>query len=180
MFREDLSHRHEHTIEFQLVFLHHLFRVSPPRILPILCSFSYADVQGGAKSPHREWFGRFVGAFRTAVRETGRRACFIASVDFAHIGPRYGDSFQPDEARIKDVMRKDGEMLESVLSADSAAFLEYIASEQDQRRICGFPALYTLLHLLDGEKGRLLSHSHSVMDPSGSFVTYGSAVFPQD
>ncbi len=67
--------------------------------------------------------------------------------------------------------------LEPILSADPHAFLTYIASEQDQRRICGFPALYTLLHLLNGEKGRLLSHSHTVMDPTGSFVTYASAVF---
>ena len=35
LFCEDLSHRYEHTIEFQLVFLHHLFRLAPPRILPI-------------------------------------------------------------------------------------------------------------------------------------------------
>jgi hypothetical protein len=180
LFGEDLSHRHEHTIEFQLVFLHHLLRLAPPRILPILCSFSYANLQPGNSSPHREWFARFVDAFRTVQRETGRRICFIASVDFAHIGPRYGDSFNPDEAIIQNVKRKDREMMESILSADPDAFLRYIASEQDQRRICGFPALYTLLHLLNGEKGRLLSHSHTVMDPTGSFVTYASAVFEQD
>ncbi|RPJ85283.1 MAG: AmmeMemoRadiSam system protein B [Acidobacteria bacterium] len=179
LFREDLSHRHEHTIEFQLVFLHHLFRLAPPRILPILCSFSYADLQG-ATSPHREWFARFVESFRMAQQETGRRICFIASVDFAHMGPRYGDSFQPDETLVQDVKRKDLDMLKSILSANPGAFLDYIASEQDQRRICGFPALYTLLHLLNGEKGRLLSHSHTVMDPTGSFVTYASAVFEQD
>ena len=93
------------------------------------------------------------------------------------MGPRYGDDFQPNEAMIQEVKRKDQEMLESILSADSDAFFAYIASEQDQRRICGFPALYTMLHLLNGEKGRLLSHNHTIMDPTGSFVTYASAVF---
>lgn len=177
LFGEDLSHRHEHTIEFQLVFLHHLFRPAPPRILPILCSFSYADLEPDSTSPHRQWFARFVEAFKTVHRQTGRRICFVASVDFAHMGPRYGDSFTPDETLIRDVKRKDREMLESILSGDPDAFFRYIASERDQRRICGFPALYTLLHLLDGEKGRLLSHSHTVMDQTRSFVTYASAVF---
>jgi AmmeMemoRadiSam system protein B len=177
LFSEDLSHRHEHTIEFQLVFLHHLFRLAPPRILPILCSFSYADLQPGSTSPHRQWFTRFVQAFKTVHRQTGRRVCFVASVDFAHMGPRYGDFFTPDDALIRSVKRKDREMLESILSPDPEAFFSYIASERDERRICGFPALYTMLHLLDGEKGRLLSHSHTVMDQTGSFVTYASAVF---
>ena len=177
LFGEDLSHRHEHTIEFQLVFLHHLFRLAPPRILPILCSFSYADLQPGSKSPHRQWFNRFVETFETVHRRSGRRICFVASVDFAHMGPRYGDSFTPDQATIDDVKRKDREMLESILSPDADAFFKYIASERDQRRICGFPALYTMLHLLDGQKGRLLSHNHTVMDQTGSFVTYASAVF---
>ncbi len=177
LFGEDLSHRHEHTIEFQLVFLHHLFRLSPPRILPILCSFSYADLQPGAASPYRQWFTRFVEAFRTVHRQTARSICFIASVDLAHMGPRYGDSFTPDDARIQNVKRQDREMLESILSSDPDGFFRYIASEQDQRRICGFPALYTLLHLLDGAKGRLLAHRHTVMDQTGSFVTYASVVF---
>ncbi|MFB3901983.1 MAG: AmmeMemoRadiSam system protein B [Acidobacteriota bacterium] len=177
LFGEDLSHRHEHTIEFQLVFLHHLFRLSPPRIVPILCSFSYADVLPGSTSPHREWFNQFVEAFKKVHQEAGRRICFIASVDFAHMGPRYGDSFNPDEATIDEVKRKDREMLESILSSDPEAFLRFIAAEHDRRRICGFPALYTLLHLLSGESGKLLAHSHTVMDPTGSFVTYAGAVF---
>jgi len=177
LFGEDISHRHEHTIEFQLVFLHHLFRLAPPRILPILCSFSYADLVPAASSPHRLWLAKFVEAFKQVEQATGRRVCYIASVDFAHIGPRYGDSFTPNQTIIDDVSRRDREMLDSLLAADAHAFFRYISSEQDQRRICGFPALYTLLHLLEGEKGRLLAHDYTVMDGSGSFVTYASAVF---
>ncbi len=177
LFAEDISHRHEHTIEFQLVFLHHLFRAAPPRVLPVLCSFSYAEVAPGTSAVHREWLTKFVKTFRTLEQETGRRICYIASVDFAHIGPRYGDSFTPNSAIIEEVLRKDREMLECILAGDPEAFYSYIAGEQDRRRICGFPVIYTLLHLLNGEKGRLLSHDHTVMDQSGSFVTYGSAVF---
>jgi AmmeMemoRadiSam system protein B len=177
LFSEDFSHRHEHTIEFQLVFLHHLFRAAPPPILPILCSFSYDDVSPESPSPHRDWMARLLEGLRDAERETGKRACFIASVDFAHIGPRYGDASRRDQRAIEDTLRQDGEMLEPVMRADAQGFYNYIAAEHDRRRICGFPALYTILQLLDGERGRLFRHSYAVVDQQGSFVTFASLAF---
>jgi MEMO1 family protein len=176
LFGEDFTHHTEHTIEFQLVFLHHLFRNPPPRVLAILCSFSYRDVLPG-NSLEAQRFRQFVDGFRRAEETAGRKICFIVSVDFAHIGPRYGDSFSPSPTVVEQTMQKDREMIRHLTLADSTQFLEFIASEQDSRRICGFPALYTLLHLLDGEKGELLSHRHSAVDAHGSFVSYASMVF---
>jgi len=179
LFAEDLSHRHEHTIEFQLIFMHHLYRATPPPIMAVLCSFSYQDVAPGSGSPHREWLSRFVEAFRAAEKETGKRVCLVASVDFAHIGPRYGDQFHPDQRTVDDTLRADREMLEHLTKADAQGFYGYIAAEQDRRRVCGFPALYTILNLLDGEQGRVLCHSHAALDQAGSFVSFASLTFPR-
>jgi len=157
--------------------MHHLYRATPPPILPILCSFSFQDVAPDAETPHREWLSRFLEAIRSAEKETGKRACFVASVDFAHIGPRYGDQFNPDQRAIEETLRADREMLEHLTKADAEGFYGYIAGENDRRRICGFPALYTLLNLLDGEPGTLLCHSHAALDQSGSFVSFASLAF---
>ena len=70
-------------------------------------------------------------------------------------------------------------MLDPVVRGDAEAFRAYVRGEQDRRRICGFAPLYTLLGLLGEQQGELLSHQHSVMDPSGSFVTYASLVYPE-
>jgi len=178
MFEEDISHRNEHTIEFQLVFLHHLLAGRQALILPILCSFSYRDLQGanGAEETTR-WFDRFVDGLRFAERQTGKRVTLIASVDFAHIGPRYGDAFTPDDRTVAQVTEEDAKMLEKLCTGDPASFFSFVAAEEDRRRICGFPALYTMLRLRPGLKGRVLCHRHTVMDGGGSFVTYGSMVF---
>lgn len=174
LYGEDLTHRHEHTIEFQLLFLQHLFRGRSFQILPVLCSFGYADVEGDA--PQGQLFWRWIEAFRSAWRKSGKRICLVASVDLAHIGPRYGDRFRPGEGVVEEVFRKDRQMLEAVCAGRPQDFKDFVQEERDQRRICGFAPLYTLLTLLEGETAQLLAHRHAVMDPTGSFVTYASLV----
>ena len=175
LFQEDLTHRHEHTVEFQVVFLQHLFAGRPIKILPVLCSFSCWDVDPGSSSA-TGLFWKWAEAFREAERKSGKKITLIASVDLAHIGPRYGDSFRPDGAVVEEVSRKDRQMLEHVCSGQGDDFRDFVKEEQDQRRICGFSPLYTLLQVLDGQKGILLEHDHSTMDELGSFVTYTSMV----
>jgi hypothetical protein len=68
-------------------------------------------------------------------------------------------------------------MLEYVTACDPEGFSGYIRSEQDSRRICGFPALMTMLHLIRGSQGRLLRHGHAQMDETNSFVTFASVAF---
>ena len=178
-FGEELSHRNEHTIEFQLLFLQHALTSNPFRIFPVLASFSYADLilPSRKKGACAEQVHNFVQALQSAEASTGRRVCFIASVDLAHIGPRYGDSFTPDPGTVEDVKAKDLEMLAAIAAGDSEGFSNFVASEQDRRRICGFPCLYTLLQYLQGQEGELLAHSHGQIDATGSFVTYASLVF---
>jgi AmmeMemoRadiSam system protein B len=177
LFEEDLSHRSEHTIEFQLVFLQHLYRGADLKILPVLTSFSYQEI--GPDQEALRLFRRFTEKLSLAVSQSGRNVCYIASVDLAHIGPRYGDGFRPGQSTISEVCEKDRRMLKYVTGGDSEGFFRFIANEQDSRRICGFPALYTLLTLLPGKRGNLLVHDYGQMDPSGSFVTFASIVFPE-
>jgi len=93
------------------------------------------------------------------------------------MGPRYGDSFLPDQAFIDETSRKDLEMLDHVTACDPEGFFEYIRSEEDRRRICGFSPLYTMLSLIGKAKGQVLCHNHCKMDKAGSFVTYASLAF---
>ena len=173
-FPEDFSHRSEHTIEFQLLFLQHLYRNRMLNILPILVSFSLQDLQDSVRL---ELFRTFVKGLATVERRTGKTVCYIASVDLAHIGPRYGDSLWPDQDLIDDTSKKDHEMLEYVTACDPEGFSEYIRSENDSRRICGYPPLMTILHLIKGTEGRLLYHGYAQMDETNSFVTFASLTF---
>jgi AmmeMemoRadiSam system protein B len=173
-FEEDLSHRTEHSIEFQIVFLQHLYKNRPFTIVPILTSFSHHDLLGSSESRVKVNVDRFVRAVKAAEMELGKTVTVLASVDLAHIGPRYGDSFTPSDSTVQTVLTKDREAMDFLVRIDSAGFLDYISREEDKRRTCGFPALFTLLQLLENETGRLLSHGFSQMDETRSFVTFAS------
>jgi MEMO1 family protein len=175
LFTEDLSHRTEHTIEFQVLFLQHLYREQEIRILPVLTSFSHRDISSG--SERSSWLEVFLEAFRRAEKSHEGRVCLVASADLAHIGPRYGDRYKPDASTVEAALRRDREMLASVRTADCKALCAFIEDERDSRRICGFSPIYALLRLMGEVHGELVAHSHSVVDPNGSFVTYASLVF---
>jgi len=51
------------------------------------------------------------------------------------------------------------------------------AKDRDRRRICGFSPLYSLIHLLDGTRGKNLKYSQAFAQETGSAVTFTSKVF---
>jgi predicted class III extradiol MEMO1 family dioxygenase len=78
-----------------------------------------------------------------------RKICIIAGVDMAHIGRQFGDK----ELLTPDVMHgielRDRIYLECLLQQDKDALFDHIAEDEDARRICGFPTMYTVLDVFD-------------------------------
>ena len=173
LFADELAHRSEHTIEFQVLFIQQLFGNAIP-IVPVLCSFSYAAPGSGHAGDSIE---RFTETLRTMIAEDGRRVCLIASADLAHMGPRYGDADGIEGEELEAVKRCDREMLRHVEEMDAEGFRGYLAQERDRRRICGFSPIYTMLKSMQAERGRLVAHDHGEMDPVGSICSFASVVF---
>lgn len=173
LFADELAHRSEHTIEFQVLFIQQLFGNLVP-IVPVLCSFSHAEPGSG---PAGESIERFTEGLRGIMDDDGRRICLVASADLAHVGPRYGDpdGFRGEE--LEEVKRRDVEMLRHVENVDPEGFRDYLAREDDRRRICGFSPIYTMLKAMEAERGRLVAHDHGEMDPVGSICSFASVVF---
>lgn len=89
---EILPHKSEHSIEFQLIFLQHLFQNKRDfTFVPILCSFSYHMLNGSAFPREKKIVENFSRALKKTIDEFDKKICVIASVDFSHVGPRYGD-----------------------------------------------------------------------------------------
>ena len=172
LFSEELAHRTEHTIEFQVLFLQLLFG-SGVSLVPILCSFAYTMARDGNPA---QAIRQFTEALRMAIRQDGRRICLVASADLAHVGPRYGDKEGFDGERLEKIKEEDREMLAYVEKVDADGFLDYIVREGDRRRICGLSPIYTMLKVLEARKGTVLSHSHGEMDKNGSVCSYASVV----
>jgi MEMO1 family protein len=169
--QEEMIHQREHSIEFQTLFLQHFTR-TPFKILPILCSFAPESYD-----LNRRLFDRFITGLQRALANYPGRVCFIASVDFAHVGPRYGDEEAPSPLFMTDVESNDREILNACMNWDADAFQSIIRSTNDRYRICGYAALTALFSLLPPVKGHQLAYGRAVMDEKHSTVTFASMVF---
>jgi len=170
---DELSHRAEHSVEFQVVFLRHR---RPPGsrvwIVPILCGSFDRFVEGRRSPQEDDEMEGFIAALRDTLATVGGRAVIIASADLAHVGPRFGDPRRITPGQLREVADADREMLATVENGDAEAFFRVVARDGDRRRICGLPPIYTMLRVLPQSRGRLL-HYGQWPDPQGT-VTFAS------
>jgi AmmeMemoRadiSam system protein B len=172
---EDLCHQAEHAIEFQLPFLQQIVGSRKPfTIAPVLCSFSALDL---TDQPVRQSVEAFLSGLREIVAGCGRDYCVVAGAELAHLGLRYGDKEPPTDFSFHRSMQYDLEMLKPVEELKPNEFAAYIQREQDQRRISGFAPIYSLLRLIQAEKGQVLRYDRGITDQYNSTVTYASMAF---
>ena len=175
-FQDEFVHRGEHSIEFQAVFLQYLFAgVRPVRFVPILVGSFHRFVAEGRSPGGDAQVEGFIAALREAIaayRQNGGKVCLIASVDFAHVGPQFGDEQPVDEARLEELAQADGKSLEAVCRGDAEAFYWSVAEDGDARNVCGLAPIYTMLRVLDDSEGEVLRYSQWP-DPNGT-VTFSS------
>jgi len=181
---EEMAHRGEHSVEFQVVFLQHwLARVREaypdrhPQIVPVLCSAFHHLLKPGESVESLVEFASFTGALRDLITQHDGNVCLIASVDFSHVGPRFGDPapLSPSQLRVLEI--QDRSLLARVAELDLEGFLEAIRENSDRTRIDAVPAICTMLRSLVLEKGNLLKYAQAV-DPAGqSCVSFASMFF---
>ena len=124
---------------------------------------------------------KIIDSFTRALRETcaafaarGRRVCLIASVDFSHVGPRYGEDEVPDAAFLQRVNDADHRLIDAIAIADARQFVETTENLQDRYRVCGFAPIHTLLAATSARKGKLLKYEQGLVDDKKSVVSYAS------
>jgi AmmeMemoRadiSam system protein B len=176
---EELLHANEHVIEFQVIFLQHLFAGRHQfKIVPILASLApqFLD-EGTVFQEERERFNRFCGALREVCRTHDGRVCFIASADLDHIGPRYGDAFMPDDRSVSQALEGDRRLLSLLEKVNMEAFVHEVASDGEAKRICGFSPIAAMLACMDSSSGTLLDLDYAHVDNQNSFVSFASMIF---
>jgi AmmeMemoRadiSam system protein B len=182
---DEFLHRSEHSLEFQVVFLRYAERLRaerglpfrPFKIVPVLVTSFHSMVQSRTLPEKDPRIGGFLKALSELVESEKRRVCFIAGVDFAHVGPQFGDSEAVTESFLEWVEAEDRLLIERLAASDSAAVFEEIAKDQDRRRVCGFSPLYSLAHLLRGSSGKLIKYGHAFNPDAASAVTFASMVY---
>ena len=176
---EDYCHAVEHSIEFQVVFLQHLYgpRV---RILPILCGAFSAGADAGHLPESSDGVARFIGALGELAAREGRELCFVLGVDFAHVGRRYGDARAPPApTRARWPRWPSATTRASTGSPPATRRASGISSMErgdDDLKWCGSSPIYTFLRAVPQARGRRLAYEHWNIDDA-SVVSFGARRF---
>ncbi len=176
LFEDELIHKREHSIEFQVIFLQFLYPAKPFEIVPILCGSFHEAIERSISPWEIPQIRGFIEALRKAVRSIDREVCSIASADLAHIGVQFGDG-TPASPMLGETRQRDLEMLAHGEKMDPEGFYDLIRGEGDRRRICGLPSIYVLMNVTDAREGRLLKYDQSHNPEAQSAVTFASLAF---
>lgn len=146
---DELCHRDEHSVELQLVMLAHVVR-RPFTVVPVLCSsISHLADPAAATAP-------FLSALARALR--GRRACFVAGADLAHVGPMYGDPRAPTRAELEALAAADRRTLAFLAAGDAGGFHRDAVRDDARRRLCGIAPIYAAMRA-SGAAARVLHYA---------------------
>lgn len=219
IYEDELAHRREHALEFQAVYLRFLGHtggsaapvgapdpndvsrdgrrgaevgpsgVGSAGVVSILCVPPGRVGDGGTPRDDPETEDLLL-ALAAAVAEDGRRICFIAGADFAHVGPQFGDPSRVDRRFAEHVRAGDLAMLDRVVAGDPDGFYRQVVREAPgpgmagdsvavggPRRICGLAPMYALLRLVEGRRGVTLHYDQWIDQGGAGSVTFGCVLF---
>lgn len=169
----DFAHRSEHSIEFQLLFLQRLFPMEEVPIVPILCGPLDYFTNTPREVPA---IARFIDELRAWLAEPTGGKLVVAGVDLSHVGPKFGD--QAPAASLEPRFRAADEALLAALEqGDADLFYETVAGSGNRYKVCGFSALWTLLSVLPGLRGRRLDYRVWHEEATRSAVSFAALSF---
>lgn len=178
---DELAHRDEHSVEFQALWLRHVLGARPGlSIVPVLAGGIHRFVEDERSPRSDPAIADFVAALRELAREMGPRLCVVASVDLAHVGPKYGDDEPVTDAAFEPVLAADRVLLDRVVARDAEGWFEGLAAERDRRNVCGAAPTYVLLAAIEDEpfQGTILRHDAWTIDPeTSSRVSFATVAF---
>jgi len=174
---EDYCHAIEHSIEFQVVFLQHLFgpRI---RILPVLCGSYLRSIYEGGLPEEDENVRRILGTLgEIGAREDGK-LLWVLGVDMAHMGQRYGDRMTAIAGReeMSEVEQRDRVRIQRMEAGDARGFWDLVQQKQDDLKWCGSAPIYTFLKAVPRARGELLGYQQWNIDEA-SVVSFAGMRF---
>ncbi len=172
-FAEELVHKREHSIEFQVLFLQHLFAGRSIELLPVLCG-PMEQAVGEASPGEAAAVTDFVAALREELAASGKRVCVVAGADLAHVGRHFGDDYSLTPGVMGEVERADRDALDHVVGLDADGFYEAVMLDGNARHLCGVAPICTLLATVDASRCELLDYRQATDFDLQRAVTFAS------
>ncbi len=178
LFDDELAHREEHSVEFQIVFLQYLLEGRRDfSVVPILVG-SFQDLMEQGVDPIDDpEVRRFVDALKAAESACEGPVAYIGGIDLGHVGPEFGDTETVSDATLEGLRRFDHSMLTRASAGDPAGWFAEAAGVGNRWRVCGLAATYTMLHAMGPARGTLLRYDQAVSPDRSCCVSFASLAF---
>jgi len=151
VFRHELHHRSEHSVEAAAIWLHYLLGGKPCYMLPVLCGSFQPFINHGESPSQDAPISAMVQVLRNIAAR--RRTIVVAAADLAHVGPVFGDRLPLDAVARARLADQDRRLIDIITRGEAEDFFAEINGEGDRRRICGMPPIYLALRILSGVEG---------------------------
>ncbi len=175
---DEIVHRSEHSIEFQVVFLQHALGEGKDfSIVPILAgSFHDILMKGGDPAQDPE-VSSFVAALREVEQQSGKRVVYIGGIDLCHVGPEFGDPQPVSAEQQQEIRQFDQALLERAAAGDASGWYGTAAAIGNRHRVCGLDAGFTMLEVLGRPRGQVLRYDQAVDPRRLCCVSFASMAF---
>jgi len=172
---DDLAHRREHSLEFQLLFLQrrlgHDFA-----IVPVLWGSFAKDLGRVSRPAELPGVAEVIAHLRELISRRDRRTLVVAGVDLSHIGPKFGHPRSAAALRAA-AEAHDRLLLEAAGRGDVEAFWAESRRVRDAYNVCGFASLACVLEVLAPVSSRLLAYEMTLEEASRSGVSFAALAF---
>jgi AmmeMemoRadiSam system protein B len=171
LIEEDYCHVMEHSAEFHVLWLQHLFGPSV-KVLPILVGSCFAD--SPEANPHLK---AMYDALAALAQKHGDSLGWVLSIDMAHMGPRYGDEKEFEEGSA-EIESQDQLRVKTLEQGDIESFWKDVRTNDDPWKWCGSAPLYAFYRAVPGVKAEMLRYGHWNIDEA-SVVSFAGMRFTQ-
>lgn len=167
---DEQAHRWEHSIEYAALFVKYLNQNRNIKILPILVG-SFHEFLITKKQPISEsLLTKFFDILHRIAKESGKKVCWISSVDFSHIGKKFGDHFDAID-KLEECEHEDKISINALTSLKPDLFFEKAILDQDKWKICGLSPIYAQFYAMKPSKVEFLDYNQWYEKETKSAVT---------
>ncbi|MGQ9819578.1 MAG: AmmeMemoRadiSam system protein B [Candidatus Kapaibacteriales bacterium] len=170
---DDLAHRNEHSLEYPIIWLQFLFKNQDIKILPIAVG-SFQEFIYNHKLPlDDEKILTFYEMLRKVIFEKYQNPLFIASVDFSHVGRKFGDPFDAIST-FDDVKFFDKKLINHLENNDYNSFFKEHIYYQDKYKVCGISPIYSIYGIMQPQRAYFLGYDYWDDRENQSIVSFAS------
>ncbi|MAD19655.1 MAG: AmmeMemoRadiSam system protein B [Planctomycetaceae bacterium] len=173
LFKDELDLVPEHSIEFHLPFITHLFG-DVPVVAALIPDPLVPMIEDDGKRVSTPEFVEGLGA---VLEEVGGLTYFVASADLSHVGPQFGEPKPVDDDRRVEVERHDREHLGKFLDSDAQGFLEAMEWCKNQTRWCSVGNMYAVKSLANASAVELIDYKQASDERGHHMVSVASMAF---